>query len=44
MRWFGLAWASMMLAGCTPFAAFHAGTFRVEAPPPVVLRMPDRAH
>lgn len=35
MRWLGVAWAMVMLAGCTPFAAFHAGTFRIEPPPPL---------
>lgn len=36
----GVLLVAVMLAGCTPFVAFHAGTFRVEAPPP--LRVPDR--
>lgn len=45
MRWLGMAGALMWLAGCTPFAAFHAGTFRIEAPPPPPppSRVPDRS-
>ncbi|MCX7374946.1 MAG: hypothetical protein NTW56_21335 [Alphaproteobacteria bacterium] len=47
MRWWGMALAAVMLAGCTPFAAFHAGTFHLEVPrptppPPAPLRVPDR--
>jgi hypothetical protein len=45
MRWCGMALAVLMLAGCTPFAAFHAGTFRLEVPnppPPTPLRVPNR--
>lgn len=46
MRGLGLALVAVMLAGCTPFAAFHAGSFRIEAPQPPPprppLRVPDR--